>query len=129
MKIVKTTQLYIKTANRPGELAKILSVLGKAKIDTLACAGYSRGREGRVMIVTENNTRAAGLIKKAGYSLRKDPVVVVTGKNKAGAGAKITARLAAAKINLSGMYAASAGKKYLVVFQAANVGKLAAALE
>ena len=129
MKIIKTTQLFVKTADKPGEFAKILAVLGKAKINTLACAGSSRDREGRVMLVTENNARAAVLIKKAGFALRKDPVVVVTGKDKAGAGAKIAARLADAKINLSGVYAASAGKKYLVVFQAADAGKLAAALK
>ncbi len=129
MKIIKTTQLFVKTADKPGEFAKILAVLGKAKINTLACAGYSRNREGRVMLVTENNARAAVLIKKAGYALRKDPVVVVTGKDKAGAGAKIAAKLAKAKINLSGVYAAGAGKKYLVVFQAADAGKLAAALK
>ena len=129
MKIIKTTQLFVKTADKPGEFARILATLGKAKINTLACAGYSRNREGRVMLVTENNARAAVLIKKAGYALRKEPVVVVTGKDKAGAGAKIASRLATAKINLAGVYAASAGKKYLVVFQAADAGKLAAALK
>ena len=129
MKVQTSTQLYIQTADKPGELAKVLHLAAKAKINVLGCAGYSRDGQGRIMLLTKKNDKLEALLKKAGYKTRQDPVVIVSGKDAVGRGAKIAERVAKAKINLTGMYAVGAGGRYLLVLQAENVAKLAAALK
>lgn len=129
MKVAKSTQLYIKTPNKVGELQKVLAMIRKAGVSGLAYAGYAQKGKGHIMLVTANNAKASRVLKKAGYKVRKEDVVLVTDKNVRGSGARVLQKIADAKINLKGAYATAAGKQYLTVLQATNISGLVKALK
>lgn len=129
MKAEKSTQLRLETPDRPGELAKVLDVVARAGVNGLAYAGYARARKGHIMLVTADNAKVAAALKKAGYAVRTEPVVLVTDKDRRGSARAILKKVAAAGISLKGAYATAAGGNYLTVLQAANVNRLLAALK
>lgn len=128
MKITKTTQLVVLTPDRPGQLAAILGPVSKAKINVLAYAGYTQAGRGHVMLVTEQNAKAAAVLKKAGFRARSEPVVVFVAGDVVGSGARIAAKIAKAGVSLKQAYATGAGGKYLTVLQGRNNARLVAAL-
>lgn len=116
------------TADKPGELARVLDIIAGAQVDVLASAGYAREGRGHLMIVTADNAKVAPLLRAAGYEVREEPVVVVVDTNVVGSGSALAAKIARAGVNLSGSYATSAGGEYTTVFQARNPEHLLAAL-
>lgn len=129
MKVVKSTQLQIVTADKPGELARVLDIVAGAKVNVIAYAGYSRDNKGHIMLVTQDNARVMPLLKGSGCEVREEPIVLVVDKDAVGSGAALAARIARAGVNLSGAYATGAGSgEYTTVFQAPNIEHLLAAL-
>jgi hypothetical protein len=129
MKVTKSSQLRIVTADKPGEFARILDVVAGGRVNVVAYAGYSRDQRGHIMLVTQDNAKALSLLKSAGFDVQEEPVVIVVDKDVLGSGAALVARIARAGVNLSGAYATGAGKgEYVTVFQTPNVEHLLAAL-
>ena len=128
MKITRTTQLLVHMPDKVGQLARVLDIVAKAGVNVLSCDGYTYNGKACIILVTNNNTKVAARLKKADYDVRQEPVVMVAGRDAVGRGAELARRIAAARINLGGARAASTGGRYMVVLQAANVKRLAAAL-
>lgn len=129
MKVTKSSQLLIKCPDEAGQLAKVLGIIADAGINGVAYAGYAQGGEGHMMVVTENNARAAQFIKNAGYQVREEPVVLVRDSDQRGSAVAMAKKIAAAGISLTGVYASAAGGDYITVLQAKDVDKLVAALK
>ncbi|MBN1268653.1 MAG: hypothetical protein JXB04_03625 [Kiritimatiellae bacterium] len=129
MKVTKSSQLSIKTPDKAGELAKVLGIVADAGANGLAYAGYAQAGQGHVMLVTADNAKVAAAMKKAGYEVREDKVVLVTDKDAKGAALALAKKIAAAGISLTSAYATAAGGEYLTVLEAADLDKLVAALK
>lgn len=128
MKIARTTQLIIHMPDKVGQLARVLDVVAKARVNVLNCDGYTYNGNACIILVTTNNAKVAKLLRKAHYEVSQEPVVMVTGTDAVGRGAELARKVAAARINLGGARAATAGGRFLIFFQSTNVQRLAAAL-
>ena len=115
--------------DQPGGLSAKLEILAAAKVNLeFIIARRSAEKPGTGVVFVTPIAGAAGLAaaKKAGF--KKTPsmhTVRVEGPDKAGQGAKITAALADAGINLRGFSAAAIGKKF-VAHVAVDTGAAAA---
>ena len=118
--------------DRPGGLAEKLSSLSKAKANLeflIARRAPERRGEGVVFLTPVKGgaqakaARAAGFVKTDGLqSLR------IEGRDQPGLGAKLTQKLAAARLNLRGLSAAAMGNRFVgyLAFDTAAAAKKAA---
>lgn len=102
-------ELHFSTPNRVGMLSKVASALSGAGVNLLHAWACGEGSEGYFGVVTNNNAKAKRALKKLGISAAEKEVLEVTLQNKSGALARIAARLAKAKINVTCLSATSAG--------------------
>ena len=129
MKVTKSSQLFISTPDQPGELAKVMDIVAKARINILAYCGWGEGSRGQVMLITTDNATVKSLLEKAGYDSNESPVVLAQDQDVVGSGAAIARKVAAAGVNLRSAYATCAGGNYLTVLISDDANKLAAALK
>ena len=103
--ISKAVQLVVPMAYRPGSLAKVCSVLGRAGVNIIAISAPEvRGRGAiRVMGVDLGGARAA--LRKAKVRFSEEEVLDVELDNRPGAFAELSGKLARAKINIRHAYA------------------------
>jgi hypothetical protein len=128
MKISIQDELVVSVPNKAGQLAKVLDIASKARIDLEGYVGYAMGAKGAVHVVTKNSSRLSKLLRKSGFKAQVSKVVVVVAKNAVGGGARMAAQLAKAKINVGAMHATATGGQYLTIIQASSPKKVVAAL-
>lgn len=98
-------EIYVSEKNKVGILANISKILADSGINLHGVAGYAVGGEASIMLVAEDNLRAADAIKKAGYKNVKENEVIITELiNKPGALKDLTAKLAAGGIDMKYVY-------------------------
>jgi hypothetical protein len=103
--ISKAVQLVVPLANKPGTLAELCTVLGRAAVNIIAIAApeaKGRGRV-RVMVVDLDGARAA--LKEGKIRFSEEEVLDIELDNRPGAFAELTGKLARAKINIRFAYA------------------------
>ena len=98
--MARGTQLSVALENKPGELARMASVVARAKENIQAMAVADGTEMGVVRMVTSSNAKARAALKKAGMSVVQSPVIVAKLTNKQGALAAAARKLAAAKVNI-----------------------------
>lgn len=108
--IRKVDYFYIEAANRPGEAAKVLAGLRDAGVNLFAFSGFPHGRRAQIDFIPENAAAFKAAAKKAGLKLSpRKTGFLVQGEDRLGAIADITAKLAAANVNITACDAVSAG--------------------
>jgi hypothetical protein len=118
-----TKQLTLNLESRPGVLAKLSGVLAEAGVNIIAlCAGDAAGR-GKIRILVNNPAKAQRALKAARYRPSVEPAFVVRLANKPGRLARVTARLAKARINIKSAYATTSGRGGTVVLTVSSPGK------
>ena len=122
MKAQKKTALSLATANVPGTMGKVFSKLAGAGINVPALTAWIEAGKGQFRLITDDNEKAAELLRKDGYAPSMEEVVVVTAENKAGAAWAIGEKLGQAGINILKAFATSggAGEGMLVLFTEDN---------
>ncbi len=123
----KTTQLTLTLQSKPGVLAKISKTLVDAGVNiTAVCAAETAGR-GKVRMVVSDPARAKEALKAAKYRVGEEQALVLTLEDRPGALARVTERLAAAKINIKCAYATTGGMggNAMVVLTVSNADKAA----
>ena len=100
------TQLTLHLANETGTLATLCRQLADAGVNLLALSADDRtGGAGPIRLLVANPDQAQKALTKAGYTFDSEQVLFVELKNRPGALAKATARLAKARINIRYAYA------------------------
>jgi hypothetical protein len=118
-----TNQLTLNLDSRPGVLAKLSGVLAEAGVNIVAlCAGDAAGR-GKVRLLVNNPAKAQRALKAARYRASVEPAFVVRLANKPGRLARVTAKLAKARINIKSAYATTSGRGGTVVLTVSSPGK------
>jgi len=124
----KTTQLTISAESKPGVLAMVSEVLGKAGINILGvCAGEASGR-GKIRLIVSDMARAKGALAAAKIRCGEEPALLLSMEDRPGALAAATAKLAAARVNVKCAYATASGGRAQVVLVVANPEKAERAL-
>lgn len=106
----KVSYFTMHIPNRAGEAGRILSGLAQAGVNLLAFTGFPHGNRSQVDFIPANP--AAFLAVARGMKLRvrgKKTGFLIRGNDQRGAIAKVMAKLARAKINVTAVDAVGAG--------------------
>jgi len=126
--MAKTTQITVTAESKPGVLAKVCDILGKAGVNIVAvCAGDVSGR-GKIRLVVSDHARAKAALGAAKIRCGEEAALLVSVDDHPGALGGIASRLAAAKINIKCAYASTAGGRAQIVLVVANPDKAERAL-
>ena len=117
----KTKQLTISVENRPGTLAEIAHILGKAKVNIRALLGTAQGTTSMVELVVDDARRAKKALDEARLTYKETAAVENELPNKPGALAEYLDKLAVKGVNMNSICAtvAKGGKKAVVVYNVA----------
>ena len=106
----KTAYFSMKTPDRPGQGARILSGLAAHGVNLVAFTGFPAGGGAQVDFMPYNPKKFVEAAGKLGYKVSaKKTVFIATGKDRTGAVASICSKLAEAGINMIAMDAVASG--------------------
>jgi hypothetical protein len=124
------TQLVITEQSKPGTLAHVASVLGRAGVDIKAfsapeVSGTGKLRKGMLRLIVADLDRARVSLKAAKIRFREETALVLGLENKPGALSVVAEHLKEARVNIiSGYYTPSReGGKAIVVLTVSNTKK------
>lgn len=125
----KVTQLVLNLQSKPGVLADVAGVLGKAGINIEGiCAVETAGR-GKIRLLTSDAAKAEAALKAAKIRCGREEAISVPLENRPGAVAEVAQKLARAKVNIKCAYATTGGAaQAVVVLGVSNLPKALAAL-
>ena len=107
----KSAYFSMKTPNRAGQGARMLSALAAHGVNLLAFTGFPNAGRAQVDFIPYNVTKFTIAARKLGMKVsRKKTVFLAQGSDKAGACAAICGKLAKAGINMVAMDAVAAGQ-------------------
>lgn len=99
-------ELLVTVVNKIGVLADMSKLLADTGINIEAVAGYTaEGNRAEIVLVTADNLRSSDALQKKGYtSIEEREVIIFDLENKPGALKGVTAKLAAAGIDIKYIY-------------------------
>lgn len=106
----KTTQLTLSLVSRPGTLAALTRSLADAGVNITALSAPEASGRGKIRLLVNDPGRAKRALRKANYRANEEPAFMLRLRNKPGALARVTARLAKERINVRSIYATTAGR-------------------
>ena len=105
MEIAK--QLSVFLANKPGMLADVCDELAKAEINIFALTISDTADHSVVRMVVSDHEKALQIFEERGVLTVESKVLLIENNNKPGSLAKISKKLAKAKINIEYAYLAT----------------------
>ncbi len=110
--VVRRVEYFaVSVSNKPGEAARILTVLEEAGVNLMGFSGFPEGRKAQLDFMPADVAAFKAAAKKAGLSIGpKKTCFVVQGEDWPGAVAALARVLAGAGINITAMQGASAGE-------------------
>lgn len=106
----KTAYFSMRTPNRAGQGARLLSALAAHGVNLLAFTGFPNAGGAQVDFVPHNVSKFTSAARKLGMKVSKRKTAFLArGTDKAGACAAICGKLAKARINMVAMDAVAAG--------------------
>jgi len=123
MEIAK--QLSVFLANKPGTLADVCEELAKAKVNIFALTISDTADHSVVRMVVNDTEKAVAIFEERGVLVVESKVLMIENNNKPGTLAKISSRLAKAKINIEYAYLATSpgAKAGLLILRADDTKK------
>lgn len=109
--IRKVSYVYIKSPNRAGQAARVLTALRDAGVNLLAFSGFPEGRgKAQIDLVTDNPAGLKRVARREGWRLsRPKRAFLVQGTDRVGAALAPLAKVAAQKVNVIAADAVTAG--------------------
>jgi len=109
---VKRVQyFYIEVPDKPGEGAKLLTMLKEAGVNLLAYSGFPKGRRAQIDFIPADTAAFRAAARKAKLTLVGPKTgFLIQGEDRPGVLAEIIAKLAQAKINVTACDAVAAGE-------------------
>ena len=106
----KVSYFAMQVPNRVGEAGRILAGLAKAGINLLAFTGFPSGRRAQMDFIPANPDTFLAVARGMKLRLRdRKTAFLIQGTDQRGAIAKLTSKLATAKINVTAVDAVCAG--------------------
>lgn len=93
-------QISISVPDRPGELAKVCDCLGRNGVNIVSIFSGGLKGSGIVHLITSDPRTAENALQRAGYGIDSADVILIKLSDKPGELAKITWKLAHARINV-----------------------------
>jgi len=119
------TQLALFLDNRPGTFARVCDALSEAKINIYAVSTSDTVDHSVVRMVVSHPRKAMLLFEEHGTLVVETEVLMLEGGNKPGSLARISHRLAEARINIEYCYCATPpdARKGLLILRVNNAKK------
>lgn len=105
MQIIKQSSVFL--PNKPGELARLIDAIARAKVNLLALTVVDSQEHGVIRIVTENIDMLREVLKGLNLHVTETEVLLADLSNKPGALAQVVGLLAEAKVNINYAYVTS----------------------
>src|SRR3989338_9008987 len=102
-------EIVIAGENKIGALSNVTAPIKKWGISIRAVCAWGDGGKASFLLVTDNNDKAAEVLKKAGYGVQQNEVVLAELPHKVGA-------LAGAGVDITHCYVSASGDQALAVF-------------
>lgn len=110
MRAQKVSYFAMQIPNRAGEAGRVLAGLAKAGINLLAFTGFPSGRQAQMDFIPVNPKTFLAVARGMKLRLReRKTAFLIRGSDQRGAIARVTSKLAMAKINVTAVDAVSAG--------------------
>jgi hypothetical protein len=121
----KVKQLSVSVKHQPGSLARVASILGRAKVNVVAFLTGATGDDGFVKLVVDDVNKAKKSLDREGFSCTEEAVLLIEIPNKPGTLGEFAGKLAARNINITSGYATtvSGTKKASLVLAVSDLGK------
>ncbi len=108
--VQRVQYFYIEAPDKPGEGAKLLTMLKEAGVSLLAFSGFPKGRRAQIDFIPADPAAFRAAARKAKLKLVGPKTgFLVQGEDRRGAVAELMAKLADAKINVTAIDAVAAG--------------------
>ncbi len=122
-----STEITVELENRPGTLAQLGEILGKAGVNIQGISGFaSAGQAAAIHVLVENPAPARQALQAAGIPVRGDRSVLVRKlDDRPGELGKLCRRIATAGVNIDFIYQATDNR---VVLGVSDLEKAQAAL-
>ncbi len=110
--LIRTAEYFkVQVVDKPGQVASLLGPLRDANVNLLAVYAFPRNRRTQVDLVPEDHAAFKRLAKDAKWKVQGPKICfLVEGDDRPGALADVTARLGAAKINITAINGRTAGQ-------------------
>src|SRR5918999_4060127 len=105
------TEVAIHVGNRPGELARIATVLSRYGVNIRSVSAQASGPEATLRLLPDHPDPARAALTKDKITFEETEVITVLLENRAGELARITQRLAEPKVNPRALYLTGIGHK------------------
>ena len=106
--IIRASQLVVPLDNKPGTLANLCSVLGRAQVNIIGVFAPEAKGKGLVRVMVLDVPAARAALKGAKIKFSEEEVLDVELDNRPGAFGELLGKLAKAKINVGQAYATTA---------------------
>lgn len=98
------TEFAIRVSHRSGELARVATALARYGVNIKSISAQANGTEAILRILPDNAEPARAALTKNQIPFEESEVVTVLLENRAGELARVSERLAAARVNLRAIY-------------------------
>jgi hypothetical protein len=97
-------EFAIQVGNRPGELARVATALSRYGVNIKSVSAQANGAAAILRILPDDPEPARAALVKDNIAFEESEVVTVLLENRAGELARVTQRLADARVNLRALY-------------------------
>jgi hypothetical protein len=105
----RAKQLTVTVPDRPGMLGQIATALGEKKVNINGICAAVMGDSGTVWMVVDKTAAAKKVFAQKGWDAKEDEVLAVTLSDSPGALGRYASKLGKAGVNVTFLYAGSAG--------------------
>ena len=105
----RAKQLTLSVADRPGMLGEIASALGAKKVNIVGLCAATQSGGGMVWLVVDKPATAKKVFAQNGWQASEEEVLAVTLSDSPGSLGRFASKLGKAGINITFVYAGSAG--------------------
>jgi len=98
------TEFAIRVGNRPGELARVATSLSRYGVNIKSVAAHGDGSEATLRIVPDHPEPARAALTNDKIAFEESEVITVLLENRTGELARVSQRLAEARVNLRALY-------------------------
>ncbi|MEA2662124.1 MAG: hypothetical protein QOH08_1696 [Chloroflexota bacterium] len=121
--------LIVELPDKRGELARLADAIAQQGINITGCCGATAGAAGAIVLMTDNDARARGVLDEAGYRVRKVELVSIWVSDRPGGLAEAARRLDDAGVNIEALIPTrTLGGNVEVAFATDNPGRARSAL-
>lgn len=98
------TEFAIRVSHRSGELARVATALARYGVNIRSISAQANGSEATLRIVPDSPEAARAALTKNQIAFEENEVLTVLLENRAGELARVSERLAGARVNLRALY-------------------------